>query len=75
MRTDGGPAFPLAFVSREDGKGVVNVQDGMSMRDYFAGCAMISGKTPRLENEPQSYGDIARACYRYADAMLRERSK
>lgn len=58
---DGGPAFPLADGTRDD-------EGGMSLRDYFAGQALIAYASSDEEN-------AARNAYRCADAMLRERAK
>jgi len=56
------PAFPLAFVSRENGKGVVNVADGMTLRDYFAVRAPEPTKDEidlilRMEQQANPHGD------------------
>ena len=82
MKDDGGSAFPLAFVSREDGSGVVNVADGMSLCDWFAGKAM-QGLLQRNEVVPRYCGewseeraaDVCADAYRIAKAMLAEREK
>ena len=70
---DGGPAFP----EHEVIKGWLVPVGGMSLRDYFAGQAlMVLGKYPRVMTEVHdSDKDIANACYRLADAMLSERDK
>jgi hypothetical protein len=59
----GGPAFA--------GGGVIN-QEGMSLRDYFAGQALPT----LIEMYPTSSDDgVAGLAYRWADAMLAERQK
>ena len=40
MVADGGPAYPKAAVYRDDGQILDWPQDGMSLRDHFAGLAM-----------------------------------
>lgn len=59
---DGGPAFACAA---ENGH-----QPGMSLRDYFAGQALIA-TTPL--NFTQSFEDVAKDAYFIADAMLKAR--
>jgi hypothetical protein len=83
MRTiqGGGPAFPASIPvvhSDEQGKDYPCYEEaGMSLRDYFAGQALI-GEMQRhgedLEWVPRA-GLIAKACYAVADAMLDERTK
>lgn len=78
------PAFPQA--ARIDGWGKEHIAEpGMTLRDYFAAQA-LSGLLARSSTDVphcdtcrpvandagQHYADIA---YRYADAMLAERSK
>ena len=92
MTDDGGPAYPTLVppMLLRDGDGPPTVVEGsqfqipgMSLRDYFAGQAMVgtciahvlvivnSGKIP-----PQLSSDAAsRANYEIADAMLAERKK
>ena len=82
---DGGPAFPL--ISHTDCNGFRReAQDGMSLRDYFAGQA-LAGWVATLDMEPEDefLGDekierqhqlaVARWMYGYADAMLAARDK
>jgi hypothetical protein len=72
---DGGPAFPTANGG--------SVDDGMTLRDYFAAKAMQG-----LIQSPKNYtaddgasavmwhwSDFAQGAYQMADAMLKERSK
>ena len=79
-RSDGGPAFPGRC--RDCGCECDGRQDGMSLRDWFAGQAL----TGVVVGDPSTVGvgddgdddDVAIAyaafAYRVADAMLRERS-
>lgn len=74
---DGGPAFPAGefhYVAvRPDGTqyGAVGVSRGMSLRDWFAGQALLALAT----EADVEVDDAARHAYRYADAMLAEREK
>lgn len=61
---DGGPAFPTD--SEHQVENHVFHFAGMTLRDWFAGQALASGK--------MALGDCAR-CYEYADAMLAARAK
>lgn len=66
-KADGGPAFP-----RDGGN-----QTGMTLRDYFAGQALL-GITSELANEDLGTVDFnitARSAYEIADAMIRARQE
>jgi hypothetical protein len=63
---DGGPAFPT--VAR-DGNWQPH-HDGLSLRDYFAGQALIGQLAFFPFNQPE---EGAATCYRFADAMLAAR--
>jgi hypothetical protein len=71
---DGGAAFPRSPVRLVNSSGDVSwfdEQDGMSLRDYFAGQALAgsmnyAGKTLTDER-------FALRCYEIADAMLKAR--
>lgn len=85
MKADGGAAFPRQAVKiQRPGKvysEYVSSQDGMTLRDYFAGQALIGiiGKYPCeiCEIKPGEYAPVnvsaAKGAYAYADAMLAER--
>lgn len=73
MNNDGGPAFPIpGAVSHFDDATITDSHhSGMSLRDWFAGQALIAiaadhGKTPEQRAEE---------AYQYSDAMLKEREK
>jgi hypothetical protein len=66
VRDDGGPAFP-----DYDHNGV---NQGMSMRDYFAAKAMAD-VLHHFNWEDDSIARAAEMAYQLADAMLKERSK
>lgn len=72
-----GPAFPNGAY-HPDG----SLVDGMTLRDYFAAQAMngiLAFHRAQQEGLPSATGDpfvvTARSAYRFADAMLKERSK
>lgn len=76
---DGGPAFPSQMMDRN---GIPYAQGvfGMSLRDYFAGQALVGvmaqGSGLRREGNGTATilsDEIARASYRLADAMLAAR--
>lgn len=64
MINDGGQAFPVP--GDDDSYGT----DGMSLRDYFAGQALVS--VVKLDLTPN---EVATTCYEIAAAMLEERQK
>lgn len=72
---DGGPAFPV-IVEREDG-GVrwTDVEPGMTLRDYFAGQALVGrgGFYADTDLGREYVAALAGQCYRIADAMLAAR--
>jgi hypothetical protein len=63
---DGGPAFPnpAAFM-----------QNGLSLRDYFAAMALTRTQNDDAENTVADQRALARWAYAMADAMLVERAK
>jgi hypothetical protein len=73
---DGGPAFPLQHNMFRK----YELNDGMSLRDYFAGqalgeslgviSALVCGYTESARDEAER---IANAAYLVADAMLKAR--
>lgn len=63
---DGGPVFPQFLMGEPMG--------GMSLRDWFAGMALSGLRSADLvENTPER--EIAIACFKMADGMLKEREK
>lgn len=67
-KEDGGRAF--AATSASASGSTVNHQEGMSLRDYFAGQALMGRSSI---NSSLSYADCAKQAYEYADAMLKVR--
>ena len=63
-------AFPMAVPEAWD-----SYQDGMTLRDYFAGQA-LQGLIARSSGIRVADADVmARGCYTYADAMLEARGE
>ena len=71
-RKDGGPAFPMIWDDH-----TVHVQnEGMSLRDWFAGkalCGSMHFWEKMMTDEEASR--LARWSYRWADAMLKAREE
>jgi hypothetical protein len=66
-RTDS-PAFPFS----PSDNSTIKPQLGMTLRDYFAGQAIIAY---HADGEPSDSEDVANWCYRLADAMLEARKE
>ena len=75
-RNDGGPAFPSVLYSHERAENWST--DGMSLRDWFAGQALLgilSGPASRERVPMSEWFDAPEQAYKLADTMLAERSK
>jgi hypothetical protein len=79
---DGGPAFPRPVSGLHPLEAYVDSQSGMTLRDYFAGQALITLRPQQQPDDtwhPNSIrSDIrfsARWAYKLADAMLRVRER
>lgn len=75
-KDNGGPAFPRDGYQVEDEYGhkeTIQGKNGMTLRDYFAAKALAGISAD--PNADGTYEQIAAACYRAADAMLKERAK
>lgn len=67
---DGGPAYPSEQGHCPNGTWNQTYDSGMSLRDYFAGQALIAhGSHPANERVER----VAEWCYKQADAMLKAR--
>jgi hypothetical protein len=73
-RNDGGPAFAALGVGPS---GDVYHETGMSLRDWFAGQALIGLCPADMSEEEYTVNPklLARTAYAQADAILAERSK
>ena len=71
---DNPQAFPLEFTEEvRNGIKRTGYQQGMTLRDYFAGQALV-GHCANQHNEPNNDNyNLARESYRLADSMLKER--
>lgn len=71
---DGGPAYPVNDAKELDDV-AVNVHPGMSLRDWFAGQALmayVSGNIASTSHKIDEHKAATR-CYQFADAMLAAR--
>lgn len=69
---DGGPAFPQPDTYHESGQ-IEYGSPGMTLRDYFAGCELKKIAGAHLNDKSGAYDNLAKHCYRMADAMLAAR--
>jgi hypothetical protein len=84
-KDNGGSAFPSKFSLGADGYGneAFGIEQGMSLRDWFAGQALTSiiGNSQLLDDieklnpTAKMVATVAHHSYALADAMLEERSK
>ena len=68
---NGGPAFPRPSY---EGQGRP-LQSGMSLRDWFAGMALIALAQEAYVGQAKTADGVAGEAYALADAMLREGSE
>ena len=66
---DGGPAFPCDSSQKQ-----YPTQEGMSLRDWFAGQALV-GIVGRIPVGSSSASRLVKIAYRYADMLLDERDR
>ena len=77
---DGGPAFPVTIHKDWHGNVAVAIDQGMSLRDWFAGQALqqFVGERDHQVWAHQRFEEarhtIAKAAYNIADAMIAARS-
>lgn len=74
-KEDGGPAFPV--VEDHPVHGSMASSYGMSLRDYFAGQALVGLMTRKVAGAdgPGWHAGYAAVAYAVADAILAERAK
>ena len=74
---DGGPAFPTKREAHDPRTIGWSMQEGMTLRDWFAGMALqgeVANPSAKLfEADSITFDDLAGDCYRIADAMLAAR--
>ncbi|MDR7094133.1 hypothetical protein [Hydrogenophaga laconesensis] len=77
-QSDGGPAFPQAFAMSP------KPDQGMSLRDHFAGCALPAVYAEAMQDardgsglfsDPEWRVGLALDAYTMADAMLKARNQ
>lgn len=71
-KIDGGSAFPTQGAFDSNGQLTMFGEDGMSLRDWFAGQSLTGLMTTKVDADSAS---IARLAYELADAMLAEQVK
>lgn len=69
-KNTGGPAF----ASMAMGASAVHKQEGMSLRDYFAGQALAGISSDEGSIIHETHEEMATWCYKQADAMLAKRN-
>ena len=81
-RDDGGSAFPQIETTQrgnpmkgEDPWEEVASYGGMTLRDYFAGQAMLMLTRRWIEEDEHLFSDVAANCYDLADEMLKARAR
>lgn len=78
---DGGQAFPHFYVWDRERREQISVDNGMTLRDWFAGRALAGMLSDPTVGNPDDREDsvvdaeLASCAYAMADAMLAERSK
>lgn len=71
----GGPAWPyVAQLKDTTGNTFTSSAPGMSLRDYFAGQALLAFGGPNVHEFDNHFG-LARECYALADALLKARTQ
>jgi hypothetical protein len=71
-KDDGGPAFPIP---NDDRPGAYEAHPGMTLRDWFAGQALVGINSWSPGSKPMDPAARAEWCYEQADAMIAERNK
>jgi len=77
MSDDGGAAFPMPSSPEPRHNETTHYNEGMSLRDWFAGQALAGYRASESDQDVASWKsrDVAAASYEDADAMLAERAK
>jgi hypothetical protein len=69
----GGPAFPYSYEVMPDRE--LHTYFGMTLRDWFAGQAMVGILANDSDPSPEQVPHIVASAYILADAMLSQREK
>ncbi len=74
MKAEEKPSNPFAYPVTD---GTTFVNDGMTLRDHFAGLALsgIMASGHAIPNVQTQFNNIAEDSYRLADAMLKQREQ
>jgi len=72
---DGGPAFPMPTGYEPRENLTTHFNEGMSLRDWFAGQALTIARDNCRQRGVDTAGNVAIGAYAIADAMLAEREK
>lgn len=75
---NGGPAFPVLTNGKDPwGHDEVKLRaPGMTLRDYFAGQALVTMATSHVAYDAGSFfSEVSAKAYKYADAMLKAREE
>lgn len=70
---DGGPAYPMPSGPEPRDKSTTHYNEGMSLRDWFAGQALVGLIANDSASANNTHSQDARFCYGAADAMLAAR--
>lgn len=70
---DGGPAFPMTSGPEPRVNAFTHCNEGMTLRDYFAGMALQGLLSADIDDEKNA-DCLASQAYACADAMLLERA-
>jgi len=78
QKNTGGPAFPVIPPANENGyspSGFPYPDAGMTLRDYFAGQALVEYAGLMSVSMPETMNVVAKLSYQMADAMIEARNK
>ena len=64
-------AYP--FIHKHPTTGNTTMEEGMDLRDWFAGLALPTAIKEVEESETYSLTEVAAIAYQYADAMMKAR--
>lgn len=70
---DGGPVFPSSHTGMKGGHVHTEFRNGISIRDYFAGQALIGILSAGPLRDGTTYDLVSKCAYEHADAMLKAR--
>lgn len=74
-KNTGGPAFSSAESFDRFKQAHIPADQGMTLRDYFAGKALATLVQSWADSSPKHAEECAKIAYQFADAMIAERAK